>query len=292
MADDKRQALGRGLESLLPARHAPPRPAPANTHASDSVRELPVGLIERNPYQTRSQLDEVALAELAASITASGVIQPVVVRPLENGRFQLIAGERRWMASQRAGKATVPAIVKHVSNAQAMEMTIIENLQREDLNPMEQARAFERLGREFSLTQEQMAQRTGKDRTTITNYLRLLKLPPYVQEALVFGRLTFGHAKALLALDSTEQVVSMARKVVMDSLSVRRTEELVSELKNPTRREPKLKPLDPNVRQAQQELERALGVRVEIRDRKGRGRIVIRYNSLEDFDRVVAALAE
>jgi ParB family chromosome partitioning protein len=294
MSDLKRSALGRGLESLLPSRGsvAVAVPPAAPRAEGEAVQEIPVEKIDRNPYQTRMHIDEIALAELAASIKANGVVQPVVVREAGD-RFQLIAGERRWLASQKAGKPTVPAIVKRVSNAQAMEMTIIENLQREDLNAMEQARAFERLAREFGLTQEQMAQHTGKDRTTISNYLRLLKLPAGVQLNLERGALTFGHARALMALDSEEEILTYMRMAIDGNFSVRQLEQQIEFRKaDTTKPEPTVKAVDPNVRAAQQELERALGVRVEIRDSKGKGKIVIRYDSLEDFDRVVAALGD
>src|SRR5580704_19461811 len=174
-ADIKRRALGKGLDSLLPRVPAPA--APATEHEGGKPREIPLDQIDRNPFQTRSAMNQEQLAELAASITANGVVQPVLVRPLASGRFQLIAGERRWRASQLAGKKTIPAILRQVSDEQALEITIVENLQRADLNPMEQARAFDRLSREFSMTQEQMSLRTGKDRATIGNFLRLLKLP-------------------------------------------------------------------------------------------------------------------
>jgi len=177
--DPKRRALGKGLDSLLPRAHAP-IPS-ANEPEGGRPREIPLDQIDPNPFQTRSQMNEEQLAELAASITANGVVQPVLVRPLLNGRFQLIAGERRWRASQQAGKATIPAILRQVSDEQAMEITIVENLQRADLNAMEQARAFDRLSREFHMTQEQMAIRTGKDRATVANFLRLLRLPASVQ---------------------------------------------------------------------------------------------------------------
>ena len=154
-------------------------------------REIPLDQIDRNPFQTRSQMNEEQLAELAASITANGVVQPILVRPLASGRFQLIAGERRWRASKLAGKTTIPAILRQVSDEQAMEITIVENLQRADLNPMEQARAFERLSREFHMTQEQMAQRTGKDRATVANFLRLLKLAGICAGACGVGRADF-----------------------------------------------------------------------------------------------------
>lgn len=290
---DKRKALGRGLESLLPPPQPPasrPLPPPAGA-APDGVHEIPLEQIDRNPFQPRMQSRESGLDELAASIMASGVVQPIVVRATEGGRFQIIAGERRWLASQRAGKPTVPAIVRQVSNEQALEMAIIENLQREDLNPIEHARAFDRLGREFSLTQEQMAQRTGKDRASVANYLRLLKLPPAVQVEIEHGALTFGHAKVLMSLASPEVVGKMAAQVVELGLSVRQTEDLVFSIEHPVERKKKEKPADPNVRQAERDLERALGMKVRITDRKGRGRIVIEYGSLDDFDRLVAALA-
>src|SRR5947208_2272008 len=194
---DKRRALGRGLDSLLPSR---PTAASVPAGKSDSGREIPVDQIDPNPYQTRRYINEESLSELTDSIRVTGVVQPVVVRPTGGGRFQLIAGERRWLASKRAEKTTIPAVVREVSNAQAMEITIIENLQREDLNPVEQARAFERLSHEFGLTQEQIAARTGKDRASIANFIRLLKLPKDVQEYLENGDLSFGHGKVLCAL--------------------------------------------------------------------------------------------
>ncbi len=176
----KRRALGKGLESLLPGRSGftptPARRRRAPAPDEGKPREIPVDQIERNPFQTRATVDENALKELSASIAATGVVQPVLVRPLADNRFQLIAGERRWLASKMAGKTTVPAILRHVSDEQAMEMTIVENLQRTDLNPMEQARAYDRLGHHFKMTQEQMAQRTGKDRASVANFLRLLRL--------------------------------------------------------------------------------------------------------------------
>ena len=290
--NDKRKVLGRGLESLLPgARATATAPAPvAAPGESGGVREIPIEEIERNPYQTRTRLDEVALHELAASIRSNGVVQPVVVRRVE-GRYQLIAGERRWRASKLAGKQTVPAIVKEASNEQAMEMTIIENLQREDLNPIEQARAYERLSREFTLTQEQMAQRTGKDRSSVANFLRLLKLPVEVQLDVESGGLSFGHAKVLMMLDSGEAQLELAKRAVDDALSVRQLEQIVHDLMHP---EPKAeraaRQVDPNIREAERDLERALGVRVEIRDSGGKGKIILRYGSLEDYDRVVEML--
>ncbi len=291
-AHDKRKALGRGLDTLLPAARGIQSAIPSAPQqpVGDAVRDIPVELIDRNPYQTRTHFDETALNELADSIKASGVVQPITVRPMA-GRFQLVTGERRWLASQRAGKTTVPAIVRQVSNEQAMEITIIENLQREDLNPVEQAHAYDRLGREFGLTQEQMAQRTGKDRSSVSNFLRLLKLPPAVLKFVESGQLSFGHAKAFMTLDSPEAMLLLAQRAVQLSMSVRQVEGAAYNLMHP---EPKpAKPervLDPNVREAEQQLQRSLGLRVQIQDKNGKGKIVLEYKSLEDFDRVLEML--
>jgi ParB family chromosome partitioning protein len=291
--DPKRRALGKGLDSLLPRAQAPA--APASESEGGRPREIPLDLIDHNPFQTRSTVNQDQLAELAASIAANGVVQPVLVRPLAGGRFQLIAGERRWRASQIAGKTTVPAILRQVSDEQAMEITIVENLQRADLNPMEQARAFERLSREFHMTQEQMAQRTGKDRATVANFLRLLKLPPSVQARVESGELTFGHARALLALPSADEMEEAAQRVVDNSLSVRQTESLVHELIDPTQKAKKgpkpPTPVDANVRDAQERLQRALGLKVTIEDRNGRGKVIIEYARLEDFDALMERFA-
>jgi ParB family chromosome partitioning protein len=291
--DTKRRALGKGLDSLLPRVQTP---APASTDSEGGKpREIPLDQIDRNPFQTRSQVNEEQLAELAASIVANGVVQPVLVRPLPEGRFQLIAGERRWRASQLAGKATIPAILRQVSDEQAMEITIVENLQRADLNPMEQARAFERLSREFHMTQEQMATRTGKDRATVANFLRLLRLPAAVQARVESGELSFGHARALLAFEHAEEIEKASKRVIALSLSVRQTESYVQGLLHPDKagkKEAKPEtPVDPNVREVQERLQRALGLKVNIEDHHGRGKVIIEYARLEDFDTLLEQLA-
>ncbi len=295
---DKRRALGRGLESLLPSRPKPTVDLEASSGAAAEATgkplEIAVDKIDRNPFQTRKGFDEAKLDELAASIAASGVVQPIVVRPAKDGRYTLITGERRWLASQRAEKATIPAIVREVSDVQAMEMTIVENLQREDLNPIEQAHAYERLSKEFKLTQEQMAERTGKDRASVTNFLRLLKLPEDVQLHVESGELSFGHAKVLLALPP-EQISKVAWKVVSLHLSVRSTEKYVQGIINP---EMVAKPVqvaetrvvDPNVREAEDRLRRSLGLKVTIEDKSGRGKVIIEYAGVDDFDAILAAL--
>ncbi|MGA8110874.1 MAG: ParB/RepB/Spo0J family partition protein [Acidobacteriaceae bacterium] len=289
----KRRALGKGLESLLPRVHAVAEPAGAEGGETGRPREIPLGEIERSPYQTRTRFDETQLAELADSIAATGVVQPIVVRPLPHGHFQLIAGERRWLASQRVGKETIPAIVRQVSDEQAMEMTIVENLQRTDLNPMEQARAYERLSREFQLTQEQMAKRTGKDRTSVANFLRLLKLPAEVQEQVEGGVLSFGHARALLPLEDAQAISKAAQKVAALAMSVRQTESYVQRVLHPEVKaegEQKEKIVDPNVQEVQDLLQRSLGMKVRVEDKKGRGRVIIEYSKLEEFDRLLETL--
>ena len=294
----KRRALGKGLESLLPGRSGF-TPAPATSAApvpdEGKPREIPVDQIERNPFQTRATVDESGLKELSASIAASGVVQPVLVRQLADNRFQLIAGERRWLASRLAGKTTVPAILRHVSDEQAMEITIVENLQRTDLNPMEQARAYDRLAHHFKMTQEQMAVRTGKDRASVSNVLRLLRVPREVQQKVESGSLSFGHARTLLSLESPEAILKAAQKVTALSMSVRQTESYVQGLLNPEKTakgEQKEKaPLDPNVREARDLLQRALGFKVSIEDKNGRGRVIIEYSRLEDFDALLETIA-
>ena len=302
--DTRRRALGKGLESLLPSRPAPAEiPAmaavAAPAEATGRPLEIAVELIDRNPFQTRTNFDDAKLAELAASIRASGVIQPIVVRHgvrfQQDGRYMLITGERRLLASRKAGKATIPAILREVSNLQAMEMTIVENLQRTDLNPMEQAHAYQRLSHDFHMTQEQMAERTGKDRASVSNFLRLLKLPESIQKHVEAGELSFGHARALLALESEEAILAAAQKVLALHLSVRGTESYVQGLLNPEAKAKQAKPVvavDPNVREAQNQLRQSLGLKVTIEDKRGKGKVIIEYSGVEDFDAILAALGQ
>ena len=314
-APDKRRALGRGLESLLPggARVASGAAmAPMSTVAPDGARpavlpdvqaaaaaggsrvmQVPLEQIDENPYQTRQHFDSQALQELADSIRANGVVQPVVVRATPAGRFVLILGERRCRASKLAGKPTIPAIVRSVSDQQAAEMTVVENLQRQDLNCLEQANAFARLSREFGLTQEQIGQRTGMARESVSNYMRLLKLPPMVQHYLGEGKLGFSEARVLLQLTDPELILRIADEAVRKQMSVLQLKDLVDHTNNPMPKDPAAGAArwqDPNVREIQMQMERALGVRVRITDRNGKGRIVIEYATLEDFDRVVETL--
>lgn len=311
---DKRRALGRGLESLLPGpRPVAPPPAPISHIAApaaplaekiaplpqrapgDEVREIPLDFIDNNPHQTRYHFDQKMLQELAESITANGVVQPIVVRPATNGRYVLVLGERRCRASKLAGKEKIPAIVRTVSEQQAAEMTVVENLQRHDLNCIEQANAFAKLSREFGLTQEQIGKRTGVSRETVSNYMRLLKLPPSVLQYLQEGQLGFSEARVLLTLLDASLIPKIADEAVKKHLSVVQLEDLVFATNVPMQKEPqpeqRARWVDPNVRAAQTELERVLGTRVRIRDRKGKGKIVIEYSTLEDFDRVLEILA-
>jgi len=309
-APEKRKALGRGLESLLPggprvvapvsvssvgaaAAVAGGAPAAHLAVPSDAVVQISIELIDQNPYQTRYHFGDQALEELANSIRANGVVQPVVVRPSADGRYTLILGERRCRASKLAGKTTIPAMVRRVSDQQAAEMTVVENLQRQDLNCIEQASAFSKLSRDFGLTQEQIGLRVGVSRESVSNYMRLLKLPAAVLQHLQEGRLGFSEARVLLQLLDPSLIERIADEAVRKHLSVTQLEELVDRTNIPLVKEEtpqRARWVDPNVRAAQTEMERALGVRVRIRDRKGKGKIVIEYATLEDFDRVVEML--
>ena len=308
-AADKRRALGRGLDSLLPggprivtgpaapppaAPTAPAIPAaPAHTAPAEGVVLLNLDQIAENPYQTRRDFAEASLTELAESIKTSGVVQPVVVRPGADGRYILIIGERRCRASRLAGKTTVPAIIRRVTDEHAAEMTVVENLQRQDLNCLEQAEAYARLSRDFGLTQEEIGKRVGVSRESVSNYTRLLKLPKVVQQYLGAGQLGFSEARVLLTLIDANWIPKIAELAIEKQLSVKQLEELVTKTNAPAvdREQAEAPKVDPNVRAAQMEMERLLGLRVQIRDHKGKGKITIEYSTLEDFDRVVEMLS-
>ncbi len=277
-----RKALGRGLDSLL-------KPTPAQlsglhptTSDAPGLAQVPVSMIEANPMQPRRSFTETALQELAASIRQSGILQPLVVRRVRD-RFQLIAGERRLRAARLVNLTHVPVQILTVNDAQALALTIIENLQREDLNPMEQARGFAALSQKFNLTQEEIAERTGKDRASIANYLRLLKLDPEVQALVEQNQLSMGHARALASLEAERQI-SLARRSIESGWSVRQLEKILQPA--PAQPEKTPPPIDPNVKAAQEELEHALGTKIRIRDRNNRGTIEISYSNLEEFQRI------
>ena len=270
--------------------------ASGRTADGEQVFRLAIDQIDHNPHQTRKDFDQEALEELTDSIQVQGVLQPIVVRPGSEGRFILILGERRLRASQMAGNTTIPVIVKRVSEQQAAEMTLVENLQREDLNCMEQAAAFARMSRNFKMTQEEIGKRVGVSREQVSNYMRLLQLPYDVYEALEKGQLTYSHARMLLSLEDESHISKVAQMAIRQKLSVAALEDLVQRVNHPVDREnlPKLSGgarwVDPNVKAAQRSLEAVLGMRVRIRDRKGKGKITIEYGTLEDFDRVVQML--
>ena len=336
---EKRRALGRGLESLLPGPRAVPAassqlsavssqqtdspsalPASSDTnrtavsgtvdqlHAAvappaadgEHAFELALDLIEQNPHQTRLEFDPKALSDLAASIQVQGVLQPIVVRPAPprvgtEGHFVLILGERRFRASKLAGKTTIPVIVKRVSEQQAAEMTLVENLQRQDLDCLEQAEAFRHLSNEFKLTQEQIGKRVGVSREQVSNYLRLLSLPPTVLASLQKKELSYSHARLLLSLPDSQQIAKVAQTVVTKKMSVALLQDMILNIDLPkdsaeTSQQGTARWVDPNVKAAQRSLETVLGMRVRIRDRKGKGKITIEYGTLEDFDRVVGML--
>jgi len=299
--------------------------AAGQTPDGEHVFELALDQIQQNPYQTRSDFDRNALAELAASIQAQGVLQPIVVRPrpvwpgshmlgphgqgrvgppvmppegmVPEGeqRFVLILGERRYRASKMAGKTTIPAIVKRVSEQQAAEMTLVENLQRQDLECLEQALAFAKLSTEFRLTQEDIGKRVGVSREQVSNYLRLLKLPPEVQVALRNKELTYSHARLLLSLDDESQIMKVARVAIAKKMSVALLQDMVMDSHIPKDPPESRKPggarwVDPNVRAEQRSLEAVLGLRVRIRDRKGKGKILIEYGTVEEYGRLIRML--
>jgi len=265
------------------------------------VVNLDIAVIDKNPFQTRYVDDDEALEELADSIKANGVVQPIMVRPgEEEGRYILVLGERRLLASKKAGKTTIPALVRKVSLQQAAEMTIVENLQREDLSALEQAEAFRVLSNEFKMTQHQIGERVGLSRASVTNYMRLLKLPREVMQLLAEKRISFAEAKELLKLENDDQISKAALYAVKKGLTLEQIERLVLSMNGDLDPFPGMpgqvvkksgaRWVDPNVRAAQTDLERMLGVRVRIRDRKGKGKIVIEYSTVDDYERVVEML--
>jgi len=275
-----RKALGRGLNALLRETEAPSSP-------SAGLEQIPLDLIDPNPFQPRKQLPVDGLEELANSIRASGLIQPILIRP-SGERYQLVAGERRWRAAGKAGLERVPAVIREIGDTEALELALAENLLREALNPLEIARAYERLQQEFHLTHEQIAERLGVNRSTVTNALRLLGLPAAVQTLLMEDKISAGHARALLALSSADDQMRLAERVMAHGLSVRELESLVTPRdRAEKKKDPKPAPkVDPNLRAAVLELERALGTRVKVVGSERRGKIEISYFSSEDLGRI------
>lgn len=288
-----RKALGKGLSALLPGKATAVAPPPIPEPSHDGIQQIPIDRIDPNPVQPRTIFEPDKLAELAQSIRANGIIQPLVVQKTGE-RYQLVAGERRWRASKLAGLTAVPAVVQNFQSDRLLEIALIENIQREDLNPIEVAHALDRLATEHHLSHEEIGRRTGKDRTTVTNLIRLLKLPQEVQLLLAEHRLSMGHARALLGLPSPEQQVQIAQRSAAEGLSVRQVERLVQALT--AKREPhplndkpapEAPPQDPNINAAARELESVLGTRVRIVPQSlDRGRIEIEYFSMDELDRL------
>ena len=271
-----RRGLGKGLEALIPLAEEP----------AGGLAQVPVGTITANPMQPRTTLDPDALAELADSVGEHGLIQPLIVTQQGPERYQLIAGERRWQAARMAGLATVPVIIKEATPQQALELALVENIQRADLNPLEEATAYRQLVDEFGLTQEQVAGRVGKSRVAVTNTMRLLRLPSEVRRALADGAIREGHARALLALQSEEEQVLALKAVVKRAMSVRQTEELVRRLL--AEPQPKEKePVSPETQALEEDFRGTLGTKVNLyRNRKGKGRLVVHFYSEEELQTI------
>jgi ParB family chromosome partitioning protein len=300
----RKPSLGRGLTALMgspePAKAAAPPPAPAPVApapapGADRLARLPLDILQRGRYQPRSHLDPEALNELAASIRSQGVVQPIVVRPIAattptgGQRYEIIAGERRWRAAQLAELADIPAIVRDVPDETAISVALIENIQRENLNPLEEARALERLISEFSMTHQQAAEAVGRSRAAVSNLLRLLDLAPEVCEQLEARALEMGHGRALLGLATRRQQVEVAALVARTGLSVRETEAIVRRMTQPgADRPPAPAEVDPDVQRLELDLSEKLGARVAIQHtRSGKGRLVVSYNSLEELDGIL-----
>jgi ParB family chromosome partitioning protein len=291
IADKRRPALGRGMAALLS--NAPPPASAANGAAAALGRallSLPIESVERNPGQPRKQFDEARLAELTASIQEHGVVEPILVRR-DGGRYRILAGERRWRAAQRAGLREIPAVVREATEREAFEIALVENLQRADLNAIEEAEAFDVLVSEHGLTQEDVARRVGKERSTVANALRLLKLPEDVRDLVRDGALDMGHARALLGIEDPAVIRKAAQRAVRDGLSVRATEALVRQL---TRREGPRKGASaesPSVKDVVQRLQRRLGARCRVLPRSAvAGKIEIEYTSLDELDGILGRI--
>ena len=282
----KKRALGKGLDALLGLQTA----GSVDTSANE-LRTLPVDLLQRGAYQPRIEFEPEALQELANSIKAQGVVQPIIVRPVSNGKHEIVAGERRWRAAQMAGLHEVPVVVRKLDDVQAMCLALIENMQREDLSPLEEARGLSRLLDEFDMTHDMVAEAVGRSRSTISNMLRLLELSAPVRQMLEQGELEMGHARALLSLPETLQLVA-AREVTAKGLSVRETEALVRKLQNrKSSGKTANSTLDPNIRGLQDELSGKLGTTVLIKHKKsGKGTLEIQYSSVDALDGILSRI--
>lgn len=284
----KPKGLGRGLDALLGG-GIDDKPAPAK-EAQDGLRTLGIDELQPGKYQPRSIMDEAPLAELAESIKSQGIMQPILVRPLRDGGYEIVAGERRWRAARLAGLTAVPTLVKDIPDQQALAAALIENIQREDLNPLEEALGIQRLTQEFGLTHQQIAETLGRSRTAVTNLLRLLELAPPVRELLAEGKIDMGHARALLALPVTRQI-ELARVAAAKGLTVRDVEQRVADAqKSPDRETPKRR-VDRDVARLEEEWSQRLGTSVEIKSKGKRGgKLVVSYRTLDELDQLLARL--
>ncbi len=284
----KKRGLGRGLDALLGGAAPVPTTTEAAARASD-LRHLPVDVMQRGKYQPRTDMHTDSLDELAASIRAQGVVQPIVVRPISENKYEIIAGERRWRAAQIAGLHEVPVVVRDVPDQTAMAMALIENIQREDLNPMEEATALQRLILEFELTHQEAAEAVGRSRVAVSNLLRLFDLSAEVKQMVQVGDMGMGHARALLGLQGDAQIEA-ARRIVEKGMSVRETEQLVRRAQSPAVKAKSSKSIenDPDVRRLQEDLSERLGAAVKFQhSAKGKGKLVIQYNSLDELEGIL-----
>jgi len=272
--------LGRGLDALIP-----------KENKEQGVGVVGINEIRPNNLQPRKEFDDGAISELAASIKEKGILQPIVVRQVGGG-YEIIAGERRWRAAQRAGITRVPVILKDASDMEALELALIENLQREDLNPIEEANAYHHLIEEFGLTHEEVSAQIGKDRTTITNQIRLLKLPDEAKRALIEGEITAGHARAILSVETLEERIAILQSIRSQNLSVRKTESLIRKISGTRKTSKEPVEENPYVKQIADELKRELSTQVRIIYNKGKGKIVIEYYSDEELERLSSMLLE
>ncbi|MBT4127315.1 MAG: ParB/RepB/Spo0J family partition protein [Nitrospina sp.] len=283
-----RKALGKGINALIPDFEiGVPEPGVSGKQGVTQTRELLIDEISPNRFQPRKYFDDDKLEELVTSIRENGILQPVVVQKSETG-YELVAGERRWRASKKAGLKKIPAMIREVSDTKALELAIIENIHRQDLNPIEEAEAYKRLAEEFSLTQEMIAEKVGKSRAAIANILRLLNLSRNIQENLISGKLSMGHARALLGLDNTGQMQAMCQEILKQGLTVRQTESKVNRLKKPEilKLASSMKKKNIFIRDLEKELERKLGTKVEVSPKKTGGKLVVSYYSDDDLERI------
>ena len=283
----QKRGLGKGLSALLPAAAE----LPIQTPQDRAAREVAVERITPSPFQPRRSFDEAKIEELAASIRNQGIIQPLVVRPQGDG-FELIAGERRWRAAMRAGLARVPVVIREASDHESLQLALVENLQREDLNPIEEASGYRRLQEEFHWSQEEMAEKVGKSRPAIANSLRLLTLPSEVQQEVTAGRLPAGQARALLGLHTEPLIISASREVIAKGLSTRETEKMVRYLLMGRKRRRNLQILDPDLKSIVEDLQRSLGTRVRLlpKARSTKGKIEIEYYTAADLERIIQTI--